>query len=314
MRMRPTREVPRALAAVCVAEPTAAQQQASMGHDREDWRRPMLRSIKDLEGYAIRATDGDIGHAKDFYFDDEAWVIRYLVVETGSWLSSRKVLISPIAVGSPDEANRELPVAITKVQVENSPDIDTQRPVSRQQESDFLGYYGYSQYWDSTALSGDGMQAEMLMPEFSSTPLVVEPRPDDPPPLTEMIPQRDEDPHLRAFNDLIGYHIHASDGDIGHVQGMLVDEDTWAIRYLIVDTSNWWLGHTVLIAPQWIERVSWADETVSVDLSRQAVMDAPPFDPVVGVDRNHEEGIWTHYGRGGNWPNEPDRTRIATAR
>ena len=107
----------------------------------------MLRSMKDLEDYAIRATDGTIGHVKDFHFDDKAWGIRYLVLDTGTWLSSRKVLISPIAIGHPDWAGKILPVSITKEQVKNSPDIDTDKPVSRHNEIRYRGYYGYPFYW-----------------------------------------------------------------------------------------------------------------------------------------------------------------------
>ena len=274
----------------------------------------MLRNIRDLEGYAIHATDGDVGEVKDFYFDDEAWVIRYLVVDTGTWLSSRKVLISPIALGRPNETDRELPASITQDQVRSSPDIDTDRPVSRRQEMYYFNHYGYPQYWGDTGLWGSNMNPVMMMPNFVSTPLVVEPRLDHPDAQAEAEQQPSEDHHLRAFNTVVGYHIHASDGDIGHVHGMLVDEETWAIRYLVVDTSNWWLGHQVLIAPEWIETVSWSDEIVSVNLARQAVKDAPPYDPTTVVDRQHESGIWEHSGHAAEWTDEPNRVRIASAR
>ncbi|HTA64853.1 MAG TPA: PRC-barrel domain-containing protein, partial [Xanthomonadaceae bacterium] len=147
-------------------------------------------------------------------------------------------------------------------------------------------------------------------PQFVSTPSVIEPRPDVPDPLPETALQEDVDPHLRACNMVMGYHIVASDGDIGHVKGILVDEETWAIRYFIVDTSNWWLGHQVLIAPEWIEGVSWSEETVTVDLTRQAVKDAPPYDPAVTVDLQQESEIRAHYGRA----DDPERTRIASPR
>ena len=274
----------------------------------------MLRNIQDLEGYAIRATDGDVGLAKDFYFDDQAWVIRYLVVETGDWLASRKVLISPIAIGRPDDVAEALPVQITRQQVESSPDIDTHTPVSRQQEMYLLTHYGHSPWWESLAVWGAGTHPDSVMPEFSSTPMVIEPQPDEPPPIAELLPQQYEDPHLRALNDLVGYHIHASDGDIGHVSGMLVDEESWAVRYLVIDAGPWWHGHQVLMAPQWIEGVSWSDRTVSVTLPRQAVQDAPLYDPTVTLDRDAEEAIWSHYGRTGYWSEEPDRVRIATLR
>ncbi len=112
---------------------------------------------------------------------------------------------------------------------------------------------------------------------------------------------------LRSMNDLEDYAIRATDGTIGHVQGLLVDEETWAIRYMVVDTSNWWLGHKVLIAPQWIKNVSWPEATVSVDLTRQAVKAAPPYDPAVQLDRRQETGIYQHYGRPGYWAAEVNR-------
>jgi len=99
----------------------------------------------------------------------------------------------------------------------------------------------------------------------------------------------------------MGYHIHATDGDIGHVRGVLVDEETWAVRYMIVDASNWWLGHHVLIAPQWIQAVSWSEETVSVLLTRQAIKEAPPYDPSRRLDREEELEIYKHYQRTGYW-------------
>ena len=270
----------------------------------------MLRSMNDLEGYSIRATDGTIGHVNDFYFDDEAWVIRYLVVDTGSWLSSRKVLISPIAIGHPNWAEKELPVSITMEQVKHSPDIETGKPVSRQHEMRYLGYYGYPFYWDGGGLWGQGSYPGLMMPGYVG----LAPRPEAERIEAEKASARhfaqrhkDDDPHLRSCKAVISYFIEATDGDVGHVQGMLVDEETWAIRYIVVDTSNWWLGHKVLIAPQWIRDVSWSDSTVRVNLTRQAVKDAPPYDPAVPLDRRQETGIHEHYGRAGYWASEAEK-------
>ena len=114
--------------------------------------------------------------------------------------------------------------------------------------------------------------------------------------------QRDQNPHLRSCNEVVGYHIEASDGEIGHVQGLLVDEDSWAIRYLVVSTSNWWLGHDVLVAPQWIQRVSWAQRTVAVELTREALKQAPRYDPAVPLSRELEIAVYKHYGRAADWP------------
>ena len=205
----------------------------------------MLRNLKDLRGYAIRATDGVIGEVDDFYFDDDDWGIRYLVVDTGGWLSGRKVLISPIALGSPDWMIQELPVSLTKRQVEHGPGIDTKKPVSRQQEAQYLGYYGYPYYWGGAGLWGMGAYPGSLPAEGRIEEDVKLHA-------TRATPVR-EDCHLRSGKAVIGYHVKATDGDIGHLDDLLVDDDTWAIRYLIADTSNWWGGHHVLVAPKCLE-------------------------------------------------------------
>lgn len=251
----------------------------------------MLLNLHDLENYAIRASDGDIGHLKDFYIDDQAWVIRYLVVETGSWLSSRKVLVSPMAIDHPDWQKKILQVCITRKQVSNSPDIDTDKPVSRQHENEYFGYYAYPLYWSGPGLEGVGAHPDLVMPQFVSTPSVIQPEPDGIDAGLLAAGHDSIDTHLRSCNVVLGYHIHASDGEIGHVQGMLVDDETWAIRYLIVNTSNWWLGHLVLITPEQISDVSWSDGMVSLDVSRQKIKSAPPYDPSLQVDRIHEVGI-----------------------
>jgi hypothetical protein len=264
----------------------------------------MLRSMNDLENYALHAIDGKIGHVRDFYFDDEAWTIRYLIVDTGSWLSSREVLISPIAIGEPDWINKLLPVSITKEQVKNSPALDTDKPVSRQHEMRYLGYYGYPYYWGGVGLWGDRTYPGPMMPGydgFATKPYAADPKVQEVYARAEEELHRDDDLHLRSCKAIMNYHIEASDGDIGHVQGLLVDEQTWAIRYLIVNTSNWWLGHQVLIAPQWIKNVSWPETTVSVDLTRQAVKDAPPYDSTTQLNRVQETDIHEHYGRRGYW-------------
>jgi len=264
----------------------------------------MLQSIKDMESFAIRATDGTIGHVMDFLFDDERWGIRYLVVDTGTWLPSRKVLISPIAIGHPDWAKKVLPVAVTKEQVKASPDIDTEKPVSRQHEMSYMAFYGYQDYWSGDALWGAVPYPSMMTPLAArSASRPGEAESDAPTSVRRDAAMRreDADPHLRSCKVVMTYSIEASDGDIGHVQGMLVDEETWAVRYLVVNTSNWWLGHLVLIAPQWIDDVRWSDGTVSVNLTRQAVKDAPPYDPAAPFDRDQELGIHEYYT---DWANE----------
>jgi sporulation protein YlmC with PRC-barrel domain len=267
----------------------------------------MLRTMKDLQGYAIRATDGDLGHVEDVYFDDRQWVVRYLIVETGSWLASRKVLISPFAIGQPDWNGKVLPVSITKEQVKDCPDIDTDRPVSRQHEMRHLGYYGYPSYWGGIGPWGNGLTPSMMLTDGSyGGPHADGSRAQSACDSTEPgAPlDREGDPHLRSCKSVMTYHIEASDGGVGHVENALIDEDTWAIRYLIVDTSNWWLGHRVLVAPQWIREVRWSDNTVVVAATRQAIKDAPPYDQATPLSRDREIDLHRHHGREAYWAEE----------
>jgi hypothetical protein len=225
------------------------------------------------------------------------------VVETGNWLLSRKVLISPIALGTPDWRQRELPVAITMQQVKDSPDFDTEKPVSRQYEIEYLGHYGYPSYWAGMGLWGDAPYPSMLMPQLDAgiaASLVQSPEKL----ATEQVNRQSGDPSLRSCSEVTHYVVHAIDGDVGHISGMLVDEQSWAIRYLIVDTGGWWLGHQVLVTPQWIDEISWVEATVSIKLTRQAVQDAPRYDWTVGVTREQEARIHEHYGFAGYWDGE----------
>lgn len=263
----------------------------------------MLRNLKDLEHYKISATDGAIGHVKDFYFEDDAWVIRYFVVEAGTWLSSRKVLISPISVHRPDWLAHTLTVSITKEQVRNSPGFDTDQPVSRQNEVQYLGYYGYPSYWDGVGLWGNGLYPYAMVPGYAGFAVdrVERERELEAYLRDERARQRNDDPHLRSSNAVTGYDIHATDGDIGHVSGFLVDDETWAIRYLVIDTSNWWMGHKVLVAPAWIKRVDWSERAVHVDLSREVIQSAPAYDASTDWRRDQEADLYRHHGRSGYW-------------
>jgi len=262
----------------------------------------MLRSMKDMEDYSIGATDGVIGRVKDFYFDDDAWAIRYLIVDASEVRAGRRVLISPIAIGQPNWSEKILPVSLTRKQIANSPDIDTDKPVSRQQEMGYLGYYGYGNYWGGGGLWGAGLYPDVLQAGLQHKGSLSDSAAGRE--AAVVAQHQHDDPHLRSGNAVMRYYVHASDGDIGHVGGFLVEEKSWAIRYLIVNTSNWWLGHEVLIAPQWIDNVDWPESTVSVGLTREAIKHSPPYDSAAPLNREHEAGIHTHYGRTGYWPRE----------
>ena len=255
----------------------------------------MLTNAKHLKSIVIRATDGEIGTVDQFYFDDESWAIRYLTVETGSWLAGRQVLISPFSVVDTDWRVGRLDVALTKKQVEGSPDINTDRPVSRQHEAAYLGYFGYPNYWGGPYMWGPELYP-WGMPIIPTTAAYKA--------LAERIRSESTDSHLRSTQAVKGYQIEAADGEIGHVQGFVVDDEDWAIRYMEVATRDWWPGKKVLVSPAWIKRVSWTDSTVYVDLFRDAIQRGPEFDESTPITREYEELLYSHYGLPPYWRHE----------
>lgn len=261
----------------------------------------MLRTISSLEGYSIRATDDELGDIEEVYFDDEHWGVRYLVVETGSWLSRRKVLISPYSITGIDDANREVRVSLTREQVKNSPDIDTHQPVSRQLEGEFAQYYGFGSYWTGPYLWGVGGYPVYPLPEEGAVPPVAAAEPS----VVERearAQQREEDVHLRSSDKVAGYHILGTDDDIGHVKDFLFDDEAWAIRYLLVDTHNWWPGgKKVLLSTRWIERIDWTDSTVQTKLTREQIKNSPEYDEDAPIDREYETRLHHYYGSQGYW-------------
>jgi hypothetical protein len=250
----------------------------------------MLWNASAINGYAIEASDGDIGTVSDFLFDDASWHVRWLVVDTGNWLSGRKVLLPPSALGRLYAKDRVFAVKLTKQQVKDSPDIDTDRPVSRQMETSVYDYYGWSPYWGS----GFYMGGYGYMPggTMESPYLGVQRRDEE---IAKAQASRD-DVHLRSVQAVTGYHIHASDGEIGHVEDFLVEDVDWSIHCLVVDTKNWWPGKKVLIPPRSAQTIDWMDRLVNLDIDRQKVKDSPVYDPSVTIDQAYDEKLLTYYG------------------
>lgn len=264
----------------------------------------MLSNTSRLKGLVVRATDGELGTVNGLYFDDETWAIRYFTVETGGWLGGRPVLISPISIVHADWQAKRLDVALTKKQVENGPDIDTHQPVSRQHEAAYLDYYGYSYYWGGPYVWGPSFYpADLAIPTLASTQS-----------MADRIQKESADSHLRSTEAVAGYRLEASDGEIGHVDGFLVDDRAWAIRYLEVATRNWWPGKKVLVSPEWIVRVSWTDSKVYTGLSRETIQSAPEYDESRPVDREYENRLHSHYGRPPYWLHEAAQMASSTAR
>ena len=253
----------------------------------------MLRNVTNLKGFAIRARDGELGTLEQFYFDDETWAIRYLVVDAGDWLGGRMVLVSPIALRQVEWESKRLDVALTKKQVENSPPIDTHKPVSRQHEATYMGYYGYPYYWEGPKLWGLASYPAGLTSHWEAVTRAEE--------LQARAGKESADSHLRCTDEVTGYRIEAVDGEIGHVRDFILDDETWAIRYLEVDTRNWWPGKKVIVSPQWISRVSWPDSKVCVDLTRETIQNGPAWDDSVIITREYENRLYDYYARSPYW-------------
>lgn len=252
----------------------------------------MLRSIRGLKGFKLAARDGEFGKVKDFYFDDAAWTVRYLVADTGSWLPGRQVLISPHAIGKIHEHEKLVDVILTKEQVEHSPSIESDKPVSRQFEAQYYDYFNWPVYWGGPwdwgplpypGSSEAGAPAPVPAPTFRRTK---------------------GDPHLRSVSEVLHYSIQALNDLFGHVTDLILDEQPWTIRYLVVDTRNWWPGKKVLVPPQWIAWVSWPEARVYVDLDRDTVKGAPEYDHSVALTRDYETSLFEYYGREPYWKAE----------
>jgi hypothetical protein len=236
----------------------------------------MLQSIKQLHGNKLGASDGDIGHVKDFYFDDQNWAVRYLVADTGSWLPGRQVLLSPHAFGSLHQAGKLLLVNLTRKQIEDSPSIESHKPVSRQYEEEYYRYYGWPYYWQ-----GDGLWG------MSGFPILELPANLPSAPATFIGPEPERaDAHLRSSQAVGGYSLQASDGIIGHVCDFMMDAQSWAIRQLVIKTGNRFSGKEVQILTSLVDRISYDKSTVSVKLTSEAIEQspAPHLAPVGAVD------------------------------
>jgi hypothetical protein len=250
---------------------------------------PMLRHAKQLEKYELRARDGKIGHVQDFFFDDRSWTVRYLVVDTGSWLNSRRVLISPTAVSGAEWERKLLPVNLTREQVRGSPGVETETPVSREQEVALTQYYNWPAYWGAAGFPDVGFAVHTL-------PVV-------PPEVVARDAARragsavEQEHHLRSVRAVTGHAIEATDGAIGHVDDFLIDDRSWAIRYVVVDTRNWWPGKKVVIAPEWIHEVGWDEAKVFVDLARDTIKAGPAYDPATELTPGYAGKLHEHYGR-----------------
>jgi hypothetical protein len=245
----------------------------------------MLINIKLLKGFKLDSQNGEIGKIEQFYFDDKYWTIRYLAADTGDWLRGRLVLVSPYALVSVNKAEKNIILNLTKKQIEDSPPLDSDKTISRQFEETYFGYYGWPMYWYGSNMWG-------------AYPSIVHDHEkwDKPDQIEKVL-----DARLRSTNTVSGYHIQAKDGGIGHVDDFIIDDETWAIRYLIIDTVNWWAGKKILISPRWIERIIWDESKVLINLPRNTIRQSPEYTDESMLTRNYEAELHHHYNRQVYW-------------
>lgn len=234
-----------------------------------------LRNLKDLQGFALAARDGEIGQLQEVYFDDESWAVRYLVVRMGGQFLGREVLITPASIQSVDADARLIAVDLSREQVERSPPVGSERPVSRHYEVEYHRYYGLEPYWTTGLMAAP--PAPVLLPAGPA--------------------REPENPHLRSSDEVCGYHIAARDGELGKVEDFVIDDADWSVAYVVVDTRRWLPGRTVLVAPAWIEAVDWAGRSIAVDLNREAIRSAPEYDPSRVITAGYEASLMGHYGK-----------------
>jgi sporulation protein YlmC with PRC-barrel domain len=251
----------------------------------------MLFKTTTLQSYQLDSLDGEIGKFREFYFDDRHWTIRYLVADTGGWLTGRQVLISPYSLVAALKKEHHIAIDLTKKQIEESPALNSDMSVSRQFELEYHGYYGWPSYWGGPSTWGLS-DTPVYDPDLLGTPFQDE--------------METGDIHLRSTEEVTGYHIMATDGEIGHVDDFIIDDETWTIRYLVVDTRNWWPGKKVLVSPNWIERVSWGENKVFVKVSRDAIKAAPEYTEEALITRDYESGLFQHYGSDGYWAHQTE--------
>jgi uncharacterized protein YrrD len=237
----------------------------------------MFRSTNELSGYRVLATDGECGSIKDFLFDDKSNIVRYLVVDTGGWMTERQVLISPVAIDQPNLDSHELPTVLSRTNIENSPAVEEDLPVSRQSENALSAHFNWPAYWNSSHT--------LMNQEDTST----------------QVAELERNPHLRSINEVTGYQIQCMEGTLGHIDDLIIDTESWSLRYLVIDTRSWLPGKKVIIAFDWITHFTWEDSLAHVDLTQEQVQNAPIFDPRLPVNRAYEIQLYDFYGRPTYW-------------
>lgn len=247
----------------------------------------MLRRVSELKNYELQAIDGRFGMFSDMLFDDVTWKARWVVADTGGWVSGRQLLIHPAVVGQPDDERRILPVSLTRDKIRASPDLAEHEPVSMQMRSNLQGYYGFESMWTVPA----GFNGDMSSPRGGSL-FGEEPSAAD---YERSGRMENWDPHLRSAAAVNGYHIRAIDGEIGHVESFLVDDEGWDFLYLVIDTRNWWAGDHVLVAPATVTSIDFFSGVINLRVTRDQVKAGRAWQAEAALPKAERPGLYSGY-------------------
>ena len=245
----------------------------------------MKRSLKQLRKYSLQATDGPEGKVKDFLFDEESWVVRYLEADFGSWFSSKRVLIPRIFLDDPDWEKKKFPVKLSEDLIKSGPGIEDHLPVSRKFESELIRHYNLTPYWPYTYPEPSGGSLF-----FPPRPLVVPPR---------NVQEEDVDTSLRSFREVEGYSINTGEKDSGHIDDLIVDDEDWQIVYAVVDFVRWLpMSKKVLISIEGMEEISYIEQEIKVSMSEEHVKNAPEYDPDKILNIEEEKEMYDFFSWG----------------
>jgi hypothetical protein len=245
----------------------------------------MKRSLKKLKKFSLEATDGEKGKVKNFLFDDDTWVIRYLEADLGNFFSEKRVLIPRQHLGKPLWDDKHFPVHLTVKEIENSPGLESDMPVSRQYETTLLAHYQVQPYWPE-AMAGYVGRESLLGPDYPFK-----------------LPRREgeideESTHLRSFSEVKGYYIKATDDLFGHIDDLIIDDADWQIVFAVIDTKNltpW--SKEVIVPIELLEEISFPDKEVRIHLPKEEIKNAPAYDPDREWTPDYEAEVYNFYGR-----------------
>jgi hypothetical protein len=192
----------------------------------------MIIASKHLQGVCVVGSEGAAGCVLDVLFDDRSWHVKYLVVRLGGRLSAWHVLLKPDLVTHAAWTERELHVPLSGREFRQLPGVQSDPPVAYRQELQAARFSA----WEA------GRIEDVVL---------------------------DGDPHLRNMRAVTGHRVEASDGPVGRIAEFIIDDEYWTVRYVVVNTGRLLPSLRVLIAPTWVETISWEDRVVRLSATRE---------------------------------------------